>query len=212
MSRLEQESESEEIFKNVPPILNCEGWDRKIEVDGECTPDDEFADDSIMFLIQHFETPLKSAGVHMSAADVIEQWHELLNYAREYLSLSATPYLQTWRKIFSSPRSKNWKDVLILVELLFTIPICNAKLERMFSKLKYVKTEFRCSLSTNRLENLLRIFESGPSVEEYDVMHFLIKLKLRRRKKNSWGIIIDKLMIQWSDVKKIFYLSYRIIF
>ena len=40
----------------------------------------------------------------------------------------------------------------------------------MFSKRKYVKTEFRCSLSKNRLENLLRIFECGPSIEEYDVM------------------------------------------
>ena len=72
--------------------------------------------------------------------------------------------------MFSSPISKNWREFLTLVELLFTIPVCNAKLERMFSKLKFVKTEFRCSLSTNRLENLLRIFECRPSVEEYDVM------------------------------------------
>ena len=88
-SRLEEEKESEEIFKHVPPILNCEGWDRKINVDGESNPDDEIVDDSNMFLIQNFETPLRSAGMRMSAADLIEQWHELLNYAREYLSLSA---------------------------------------------------------------------------------------------------------------------------
>ena len=38
----------------------------------------------------------------------------------------------------------------------------------MFSKLKRVKTNFRCSLSLQRLENILRIMEEGPAWEEYD--------------------------------------------
>ena len=40
--------------------------------------------------------------------------------------------------------------------------ICNAKLEHLFSKLKYVKPDFRASLSAERLENILRIIEDGP--------------------------------------------------
>ena len=175
VERLEEEAESEKIFKYVPIILNCEGWERKVELDGETIDDNEFADDAIVFLLNHFETPLKSAGLTASEADVVNQWYSLLEYAREYLSLSATSYLCTWRKIFSSPRCKNWRDVLILIELLFTIPVCNAKLERMFSKLKYAKTDFRCSLSTKRLEHLLRIVESGPDVKNYDVLPAIAK-------------------------------------
>ena len=57
---------------------------------------------------------------------------------------------------------------MVLIELLFTIPITNAKFEWMFSKLKQVKTNERCSLSQNRLESVLRIMEVGPSVADFD--------------------------------------------
>ena len=39
-----------------------------------------------------------------------------------------------------------------MIKLLFTVPVSNAKRERMFSKLKRVKIDFRCSLGTKRLE------------------------------------------------------------
>ena len=40
----------------------------------------------------------------------------------------------------------------------------------MFSKLKRIKTIFRASLSSTRVENLLRIVEDGPPLVEYNVM------------------------------------------
>ena len=52
-----------------------------------------------------------------------------------------------WRKIFAAPRTKSWSDVLLMIRLLFIVPVSNAKLERMFSKLKREKSSFRCSLS-----------------------------------------------------------------
>ena len=52
--------------------------------------------------------------------------------------------------------------------LLFTDPVSNAKLERMFSKLKRVKTNFGCSLGVIRLEHILRIMEEGSSWETFD--------------------------------------------
>ena len=134
----------------MPQILNTEGWVRT-STDGDV--DLEFADDTIAKLQHHFETPLLSAGMTSSTADLINQWHELLQYAHEYLSVSTTPYRICWRHIFTSPRSSAWKDVLLLVELLFTVPISNAKLERMFSKLKQVKTLHRAALSQRRLES-----------------------------------------------------------
>ena len=36
----------------------------------------------------------------------------------------------------------------------------------MFSKLKYVKTDFHASLSAERLENILHIIEDGPPIEK----------------------------------------------
>ena len=47
--------------------------------------------------------------------------------------------------------------------LLFTVPICNARLE-ILTKLKRVKINFRCSLGVKRLENILRIMEKRVAV------------------------------------------------
>ena len=56
-------------------------------------------------------------------------------------------------------------------KLLFTVPVSNAKLERILNKLKRVKINFRCSLGVKRLTNILRIMEEeGSSCETFDPM------------------------------------------
>ena len=55
-----------------------------------------------------------------------------------------------------------------MIKILFTVPVSNAKLERMFSKSKRVNTNFRGSLSDKGLENILRIMEEGSSREIFD--------------------------------------------
>ncbi len=159
MSTQRRFSDSQEIIDAVVLILDCEGW----KGDNE-----EFANDAIIAVYDKFEIPLKSGGLSATLPDVLFQWHETVDFAVETIRVISQQYLITWRKIFSAPRSNGWKDALILIELLFTIPVSNAKLERMFSKLKRVKTNFRCSLSLQRLENILRIMEEGPAWEEYD--------------------------------------------
>ena len=80
-------------------------------------------------------------------------------------------------------------NALLLVELLFSIPVSNAKLERMFSKLKRIKTIFRASLSSTRVENLLRIVEDGPPLVEYNVMPAVeawTAKKYRRPNQQPW--------------------------
>ena len=168
--RLEREEDSKDVFTIAPNVLNTEAWIRYKDEDGESVRDLEFIDDGIEQIIKHFRIPLTHAGFNSSVPDVLSQWHDLLGYSIEYLSLSNTPYRETWRCIFASPRSQAWKDVLLIIELLFTIPVSNAKLERMFSKMKHVKTLLRASLSEMKLESILRINEEGPDFLEYDPM------------------------------------------
>ena len=52
-----------------------------------------------------------------------------------------------WREIFAALRTKGWSNVLLMSRLLYIVPVSNTKLERIFSKLKRVKINFRCSLS-----------------------------------------------------------------
>ena len=65
-----------------------------------------------------------------------------------------------------------------MIRLLFTVPVSNAKLEIMLSKLKCVKINFCCSLAVKVLENILRIMEEAGSWETFDPMSAIKK----------WGI------------------------
>ena len=70
-----------------------------------------------------------------------------------------------------------------MIILLFSVPVCNAKLERLFSHLRRVKNDFRCSLGEHRLTNILRILEEGPALGSFDVsavVHLWQSQKVRR--------------------------------
>ena len=116
----------------------------------------------------------------VSIPDLLEQWHKLVEYAKKAFSFAKISYLVTWRKIFTAPRCKGQSNVLLVIRLLFTVPASNAKLERIFFKLKCVKNNFCCSLVFKHLENILRITEEGSSQGTFDPMTAI----------NNW--IIDK--------------------
>ena len=137
---LEREEDSKDILTIAPNELNTEAWIQYKDEDGESVCDLEFIDDGIEQIIKHFRIPLTHAGFNSSVPDILSQWHDLLEYSIQYLSLSNTPYRKTWCCVFASPCSQAWKDVLLIIELLFAIPVSNAKLERMFSKMKHVQT------------------------------------------------------------------------
>ena len=48
-------------------------------------------------------------------------------------------------------------------KLFFTAPVSNTTLERILTKLKRVKINFRCSFGVKLLENILRIMEEEGS-------------------------------------------------
>ena len=70
-------------------------------------------------------------------------------------------YRITWRKIFQSSRRDTWTLVLLLIKLLFLLPVSNAKVERLFSLMNRIKTDFRSSLSQKTLKNLVLICMEG---------------------------------------------------
>ena len=143
-------------------VLNTEGWER---MDEEGEKDLLFADECVTELYSHFQKPLSNAGLDGSLSDLLEQWHSVIEYTTRYLSPSTTPYLRVWRRIFDSSRSEGWSMVLLLAELLFSIPISNAKVERLFSLMNRIKTDSRATLGESTLNSLIRISMEGPKFE-----------------------------------------------
>ena len=152
---------------NAAIVLNTEGWERSDE-NGE--EDVTFADNCLTELYDHFKVPLLNAGADGSLHDLLEQWHSLLDYSKRDLNPSRSPYLRVWRRIFDSDRRSDWSMILLLIELLFTIPISNAKVERLFSLMNRVKTDSRAALGEETLNSLTRIRMEGPKLEDYDPM------------------------------------------
>ena len=73
-------------------------------------------------------------------------------------------YLDVWKKISTNADVKHkCRNGLDIIEILLVTPFSNAKLERMFSRMAYVKSDWH-----NRLDGLLRIGEEVLSSEDFD--------------------------------------------
>ena len=138
-------------------ILATHGWEK--------TTDASFGYEAIQHTQLRFATPLQEANVNTALLQ--QEWDDLVLYAKQYINL-VDPYKVVWWKLFNSPDSNKWENILTLVELTFTIPLSNGRVERCFSQLKLTKSEKRTSLQEDRLDNLLRIRIEGPSLEHWD--------------------------------------------
>ena len=58
-------------------------------------------------------------------------------------------------------------NLLIVCELLFSLPFTNSKVERSFSHVKVIKSERRSSLCTSTLDDLMEINMEGPALESF---------------------------------------------
>ena len=74
-----------------------------------------------------------------------------------------------WRKIITNADvRRECRNILDIIEILLVTPSSNAKLERMFSRMARVKSDWHNWLSRDRLDALLRIGEEGPSCKGFD--------------------------------------------
>ena len=162
-ARLEGASSIE--LESVAKILNTEHWKLLAEVGGV-----EFADNMITDILEKFRPILLKQGLCPSTCSqaILEEWHDMLSHAVNFLQSEKANYKKTWRLLYNCSYSSKWKNILPLIQLLFSVPICNAKLERLFSKLKRTKNDARCSLGEERLTNVLRIQEEGPPLGSFD--------------------------------------------
>ena len=170
------EDDSNDLISKAAKVLNTIGWDIN---------NLSFADQEISELYDHFETPLRNASFSGDKDDLLEQWHDLIEYSVKYLSPSLTEYHNCWYKIFNTAMSKNWELPLILVCLLFTLPVSNAAVERLFSLMKRLKTSVRSVLGNDLLNASIRIC-NGPPPGSFDPTSSLKKfMEIKNRRPNQ---------------------------
>lgn len=65
------------------------------------------------------------------------------------------------------PTSSEWSNALTLARLLFSLPVSNGKLERIFSQLNLIKTNKRATLSNQALQDLLILNSSKLPLQDF---------------------------------------------
>ena len=92
----------------------------------------------------------------------------MVDYAKRYLNIVQEECSVIWWKLFNAACAKKWTNILGLVELLFTLPMSNGWVERIFSASELIKTDRRTKWSEDHLEDLLRISVDGLRSSEWD--------------------------------------------
>ena len=152
--------QSNPVFKGIN-LLDCKRWPE------DNTNLSTFGENEMTELINHFKPLLLKNNCDVDK--ILTEWDLLkLEVTSMISSWEKIDYLEVWRKIFTSTDKESYQNVLHIIELLLITPTTNAKLERMFSRMNRVKTDWRNRLSRERLENNLRIGEEGVSIKDFD--------------------------------------------
>lgn len=136
-----------DLLNHALKILATHGWEK--------CDDPLFAHDSICLLLTRFMIPLQDAG--MNTAAMCDEWDDIVQYAKKYIDLVRNSYAHVWWKLYNCPDTLKWKNILGLVELLFTIPLSNGHLEQCFSQLKVIKSDRRSCLKEDRIKFVLKL-------------------------------------------------------
>ena len=138
---------SNKVFAAIS-ALNPKSWPKDLK--GHC-------DEEVGILLDHFNTILLKNGCQADEARA--EWPRLrITIKKYYLGLT---WNELWSRIFHE-RADEFKNILHLIELIQVIPLATAKVERAFSLMGRVKSDWRVNLDTSTLDDLMMISLEGP--------------------------------------------------
>ena len=151
-----------DLLRALLVFLETQSWMKRNVTGDESDSDPSLAElKAVIELIStQFRDPLEAAAVNVSSLhDEIE---DAVEYARSYQS---THYRKVWYNLHICPGASSWPNLLLLCELVFSLPFSNGSVVQIFSSLKIIKTANRTSLTVSTLDDLLEIFVEGPPLD-----------------------------------------------
>ncbi len=145
-----------QVMRDIIFLLSSHGWEKLVE-EGDMT--------AINRLVDRFSAPLQAAQADTDAIKM--EFSDMIAYAVQYIALSSLDYHSVWWQLFHAPNSAEWANVLILAELLFSLPASNGKLERTFSILGTVKVDKLSRLTNESLDYLLLLKSGSTSLTSF---------------------------------------------
>ena len=159
-----------QLIRDVIFVLATQGWEKVLDVgddSGEENSDPPM--EAIVRLGVRFKHPLESNGVVIE--QLKDEFHDMITYANQFISLATMDYQSVWWRLYHAPNASSWSNILQLVRLLFTLPVSNGKLERVFSTLKLIKVDKRSSLGNELLDDLLVLNSDRVPLNSFNADH-----------------------------------------
>lgn len=156
-------------MRSILVFFETQNWQKSFRQSEDSSEDhdgmldlDDFAEvrAAVEYIISIFRIPLEAKG--MCVASIQDKVEDVVSYARKYLPIGSENYHKIWYKLYTSPDSSRWPNILMLCELLFSLPISTSSVEQLFSLLKVIKTKRRTSINNSTLHDLLEINMEGP--------------------------------------------------
>ena len=120
--------------------------------------------EAVEYIISHFREPLEAKGGDMSS--IHDEVEEVVQYTRKFFSI-ADDYNEIWYKFHVVLDATKWPNVLLLCNLLFSLPVFNGHFESIFSAMNVIKTEKRATMHTNTLSDLIEIHTEGTPMANF---------------------------------------------
>ena len=94
---------------------------------------------ALLRITEVFRAPLEAKEVDLCT--ILDEIEDIVDYARSYLRIGSDTYKTIWYQLYSSPDAIKWPNILVICELLFSLPFSTAKVERFFSNLNNQERE-----------------------------------------------------------------------
>ncbi|XP_046901190.1 zinc finger protein 862-like [Hypomesus transpacificus] len=133
------------------------------KLDPKHWPEDltEYGNEEVLLLLEHFKEILKKNGCNVE--NVMAEWTRLKKVInRSYRGLK---WEELWSQILRV-WSEEFPNILHIIEIIQVMPMSTSKVERAFSLLNRVKTDWRINLNTATVEDLMMISLEGPEEED----------------------------------------------
>ena len=115
-------------------------------------------------LTGYFQPLLEAKGCDVIRARR-QEWVDVKAYVRR---VPRAQWSTLWEDILADPlMARAFSNFLHLVEIILVLPLATAAVERGFSTMKRVKSDWRSSLDVSMLNRLMYISIEGPAVEAY---------------------------------------------
>ena len=126
-----------------------------------------FGETAINDLSDCFEDLLKKNGCDVDALN--PEWMTLKTYMVPLIKNKKEHYIDIWQHVMKSELVVNdCSNILHIIEILLCTPFSNAKLEKMFSRMARVKTDYSNRLGRTLLDACLHVSENSVELSCFD--------------------------------------------